>query len=548
MKLVKMLLLCALFYTNVLSAQIIKLDDTYKINNAELIVEGTILDQHAIAQNNSIFTYYKMAVQTVFKGQSIPLEIEVQSEGGVVGDKALKTFPSNDFRIGDYGIYFLNKNPNQSYYTVAFFAQSELKLKEQLTQDQRNSIFSDVSVISTISQQINQFTQSTNQRNITNISPTTVNAGIGDTVTITGTGFGASGPTTSMMVWTVFSDNPSTRISFPDSYNYVSWSDTEIVFRVPTGAATGTIRVGDATTYVESATVLQVNYNVKDYATYDGSAIYPINLPVLQDQGISFVPNTNFTNTDAINRTKEAMDQWVCSSNMNWIFDENSPTSNMHDSSDGLSVIYFDSTLASQTLGVTKTGFSACSYTGRWFITDVDIAMNASSNFNFTSGATTSSQYDFYSVMLHELGHARNLGHTANSVDVMYPYIAQGVDNRILQTNDIDGGLWVQNDSNTNQVCSSTLMTNGTCANLSTVAFQDATFSLYPNPATDLIEVNTIENATYTIYNFDGKLLKTGELTSNSQVVDVSNFKSGLYFIKLDFSNNITQNTKFFKK
>lgn len=537
-------LLILVLFTTVITAQIKKLNVAYKVNNAPLIVEGTITEQHSVKQEKSIFTYYKMVVETVFKGQFSSTEIEIKSEGGIVGDSMLKTFPSNNLKTGDYGVYFLKKDPTQSYYNVAFFAQSELALAKKLTNQQRTTIKNNITLLENIS---NQYNENTNQRNITSISPTTVNAGIGDTVTITGSGFGATGPTASMMVWTVFSDNPSTRISFSDAYHYISWSDTEIVFKVPSDAATGTIRVGDATTYFESADVLQVNYNVRDKSTYDTTAIYPLNLPVVQDQGITFVPNTNFTNADAINRTKEAMDQWTCLSNMNWVFDDASPTANLNDSSDGLSVIYYDTTLSSQTLGVTKTSFSACSASGRWYITDVDIAINSSTNYNYTTNATGTGQYDYYSVILHELGHARNLGHTANTADIMYPFIGIATDNRLLQTNDIDGGLWVQNDSNTNQVCSAALMTNGTCANLKTATFNNKALTLYPNPALNIITLNTTENAAYIIYNIDGKQLKKGKLTEVNNTILVSNFSNGLFFIKVVFENGSVINSKFIK-
>jgi hypothetical protein len=52
--------------------------------------------------------------------------------------------------------------------------------------------------------------------------------------------------------------------------------------------------------------------------------------------------------------------------------------------------------------------------------------------------AITTSQYDFQTVVTHELGHALRLGHSANTASVMYAMLASGVANRALAVQDLN--------------------------------------------------------------------------------------------------------------
>lgn len=62
-------------------------------------------------------------------------------------------------------------------------------------------------------------------------------------------------------------------------------------------------------------------------------------------------------------------------------------------------------------------------------------------------------------------------------------------------------------------------------------------FQLYPNPAqqelTLLIHDETISSATWNILNLQGKVVQTGMCTSKQTKIDVSQFNSGVYFIRL---------------
>jgi len=70
------------------------------------------------------------------------------------------------------------------------------------------------------------------------------------------------------------------------------------------------------------------------------------------------------------------------------------------------------------------------------FFTDPPVA---GYSWQYGTAAPTSSQYDFESVALHELGHAHGLGHIINSTQVMHYSVSNGASKRTLSANDIAG-------------------------------------------------------------------------------------------------------------
>jgi hypothetical protein len=65
---------------------------------------------------------------------------------------------------------------------------------------------------------------------------------------------------------------------------------------------------------------------------------------------------------------------------------------------------------------------------------------------------------------------------------------------------------------------------------------ETADYSLYPNPANRSITIkgNTANLSAYTIYDAIGNKIAAGTLAENASTVDVSNFITGLYFVKLE--------------
>jgi hypothetical protein len=74
-------------------------------------------------------------------------------------------------------------------------------------------------------------------------------------------------------------------------------------------------------------------------------------------------------------------------------------------------------------------------------------------------------------------------------------------------------------------------------------------FSLYPNPVDDVLNItvkDTIEISSVRIYNILGQLVLVIPNAANTKTIDVSDFPSGNYFIKINTDKG-TSNTKFIK-
>jgi hypothetical protein len=62
----------------------------------------------------------------------------------------------------------------------------------------------------------------------------------------------------------------------------------------------------------------------------------------------------------------------------------------------------------------------------------------------------------------------------------------------------------------------------------------NSSFSLHPNPAKDFLIVEGINNSSYTILNLLGETVLSGKIDSQINHIDISNLKSGLYFVNIN--------------
>jgi|GEM_PF-1857265 hypothetical protein len=71
-------------------------------------------------------------------------------------------------------------------------------------------------------------------------------------------------------------------------------------------------------------------------------------------------------------------------------------------------------------------------------------------------------------------------------------------------------------------------------------------FNIFPNPSTDFMNIQTgvdLVGETFLVYNYQGKIMLTGELISENTTCNIQHLESGIYFVKI---NDLT--LKFFKK
>jgi len=62
-------------------------------------------------------------------------------------------------------------------------------------------------------------------------------------------------------------------------------------------------------------------------------------------------------------------------------------------------------------------------------------------------------------------------------------------------------------------------------------------YNMYPNPATDVINISVIEDVSYKVLNSNGQLLKIGNLNRGNNVLKVDSFSNGIYFLHVKTEN-----------
>ncbi len=307
---------------------------------------------------------------------------------------------------------------------------------------------------------------------------------------INGSGFGS---TTGTLEYSNADDGGSTVISNAVSSDIVSWSDTQIRVKIPTAAGTGTVTVKTSGGASAGSSAITIDYSILNVeSTFLNWASSTRNRVELLDRGGNggyvFEYNndqptagTSFSaNSSAIAAFERALESWRCATFVN--FDRNDAGTATDFANDDVDIVMFTS-LSAGVLGVATSRFSGTGSSGTcdmastlWFLDEVDVQFQLDSGlptgktWNFGPGASTSSNFDFESVALHELGHGHGLGHIIASGKVMNFSISNGSDLRTLSTEDINGGTHKVTHSTASNCITTpspmTALTSGNCATL----------------------------------------------------------------------------------
>jgi hypothetical protein len=88
---------------------------------------------------------------------------------------------------------------------------------------------------------------------------------------------------------------------------------------------------------------------------------------------------------------------------------------------------------------------------------------------------------------------------------------------------------------------------NGACSATGIIESSSKSFTIFPNPAKDMIYLTGInKKATVIIYELSGKLLLFKDIYGDTSI-NIANYKPGLYFIKIIDRENNTYQHKFIK-
>ena len=532
-----------------------------KINLAEYIFKGTVINEQVYFNENDghIYTLYSIEIAGQYKNKISGKEVELAIRGGQWNNLIEVVTPSVNLEIGKEGFFFANTD-NDPY----------------LTNNESNLLtpaFGAASYIEKYTEKANEFSQHFNIPNdeyidnekllppvIESISPSTVAAGAGDVLTIGGSNFGDNpiGFALIQIRNPDFTENITVYHTLPPNH-ILSWSDTEIKIIVPgrditfdtPGMGSGSIRVvnssGEAST---SSQKVSVKYNLFQDNMDD---IYLTNQNSFG--GYTFTTSELFsTDSDAMDAFTRALESWQCELHANMTIADVS-TSTSCASQDGINLISFDDNceLPVTLLAQTTQWFSTCPNGEKTFL-EMDILLNHDVKWNFKMDTPLADEYDFESLILHELGHVHGLGHVIDSFNIMYPSLVLGKERRLLNNNTLEGGETIINESLNLVGCGDPFELFPECISAinSTLDYSGKVF-IFPNPVENTLNIGISENNTstlsITVSDITGKKILTNDYSLNNGggniSLNVSTLMSGIYVLNIrDKKNGSTFNYK----
>jgi PKD repeat protein len=483
-----------------------------RTKKSQTVLEGTITNQKTSWDNQKrlIHTIHTVQISRVFKGKIENKQIQIATEGGFLDDVGLKVYPSLELKIGQSGVFFLNKDHNKlfgekvyipsassqsfilydfndfsaydghkKYLSIPFELYPEIKKASESDVEEINPfrVILDPNVITPLSTPV-----------ITGINVDTATGGTDFNIVISGQNFGLIEGQVGFRDAN-YGDN---RFFYPLASSYINWSDNQIEVRVPSRAGTGTIQVitanGNTVVSTKALFVKWSHSNVTYSQTTDTQYYQPRLTATNNSGGKTWSLNSNFAaNIDATNAFLRALVDWRCETGMNWDIGQNTTVDDV--ARDEINIVRFTEYDDSK-LGVCYSWYSGCNQAGvfQWFVSELDIEFDSNRNWHFDTNNPPNNKHDFQSVALHELGHGVQMAHVRDNSKVMHYSIQRGTRKTTLVKDDIDGGLYVVNRSKT-AVCnrqSITVVPNDKCV----IGVPNAALSI--NAVAKCVNVNII--------------------------------------------------------
>lgn len=451
-----------------------------RIMNAQSLLLGEVTSKHTYADNNgNIYTLNTIQVDAWMKNHNELNEVYVITLGGVLGDKAQVTYPAVQLTKGDR-YFFALENDNTAVDDNAVRSLYPGRIQAMPYADAQgawlfqNGKYHDVFMEGALSESdlVNRISamgfiarkpdgsiytpkvfngKESKTADISSFAPNPTDAGTvdpSDYLTITGSGFGTSPGSVSFPN----ADNGgSTQITPPNASDYVTWTDNTIVVKVPTGnssnAGSGFFTVNGFFTSPSPLTVryshISINNEFSGFGTPTRQRYYLRNID--GQGGYTFLYSTSFSsNTDAVAAFERALNTWKCSTGINWR--SNGTTFSAY-ADDNENVVLFDASLPAGVLARATSRFQggangACNLQNTvWWLEEIDIQARSSGvTWQFGPGLATGSQYDFETVILHELGHAHGLGHRIAPGQLMNFAVSNATNIRTPAPQEVQGG------------------------------------------------------------------------------------------------------------
>lgn len=493
-----------------------------RLQQSTLVVEGVVSNQRSLwdDRHKNIYTIYTVQLTTVFKGSPVGTTVEVLGQGGQVGNQRDEVSNSLQAWVGRAGVFALipaNKPLSTGALLYECYAGVQGLIAYDPADRSARGVFDSYASVSSnlyplleaktgqARRVVGNFSwEQVRQRGamahepanrnptapetinsgtaiaaVSGFSPTSITAGTNSILTITGTGFGSTQGTA--YVQFKDADNGGSGWLTPLSGDYVSWSDTQIQLYVPNGAGTGQIRVVTGSTSTSSGS-LTVSYNLTN-VNYNNTNHYLAKLYSDNGSGgYTFSFFTDFSGTNAATYYTRAMADWNCNSGVNFRINASTTTTDVA-ASDLVNVVRLDngSELSVGVLGQTTVRSTGCT-TSSWYVSEIDMVFDDGTNWYYGTGTPSASQYDFYSVALHELGHAHLQNHVINSGTMMHYAIGTATSARSFSaTQETAGAAYIMTQSTGSANCFTSVMTSWSACTTPSVTLSTAATSIGEN-------------------------------------------------------------------
>jgi hypothetical protein len=453
-----------------------------RVQQAPLVVEARIVSQRTerLAQGPHLVTRTYLQVFKVFKGKLTVGLMSVLTPGGTLNLVREDVTGTALLPVGEQGLFLLEADPTQPgewrtaagpqgfiQYNLADLTATETfghyaSISDNLYQAvaaQTGGAYQELLPNASLARATRLASQpratqaSTLAPSISSFSPSSVVAGLGEAapavLTITGAGFGEAQGAGYVQFRNADSPGPEASPTYtkPMVSDYLSWTDTQIRVRVPSysktgnAAGTGLFQVAtDAGALATSSSLLTVTYALSNVADPDAGQTYRAHLISANDNGgytLQYGPSFPVAARAPFER---ALFSWQCATGINRTIDAAATTTDAV-ANDNVNVVRFDKgdELPAGVLATTHSYYIGCSggvdAPVSWVLAGTDYTFDSGTNWNYTTSAPTSAQYDFQSVALHEQGHGAQLTHIISDTGVMSYALANGQTKRTLEAN-----------------------------------------------------------------------------------------------------------------
>ena len=237
----------------------------------------------------------------------------------------------------------------------------------------------------------------------------------------------------------------------------IYWTDTEIRFKIPNTAGTGTMKIashdGNPIGEIAIKIMWALNPIYHDNQTLPDEVRQRVHFVDVNTSGghtLQVNTSTGFANNSAaVAALERAIGKWQCSSEVNWVLDVSGTSTEA--SRDGFCIAHFSKELPEGVLAIATSRYrarknSSCPFfSAMWKLSEFDIAFADPSilpkgfGWNFSEDNPSTFEYDFESIALHELGHAHGLAHVIDESSVMHYAISNGETKRTLSEHELEG-------------------------------------------------------------------------------------------------------------